>query len=59
MKPKIEANPAVPLSFLASPTATPTANSKGRFPNMISPTFFIIVNIAVTTGMLTNAINGW
>ncbi|MPM07885.1 hypothetical protein SDC9_54194 [bioreactor metagenome] len=58
MKPNTEANAAVPLSFLASPTATPTANNKGKLPNIISPMFFIIVNIAVTAGIVTKDISG-
>ena len=59
MNPKTDANAAVPLSFLANPTATPTANKIGKFPNTISPIFFITVKIAVTNGMLTKAISGW
>lgn len=45
--------------LLARPTATPTANNIGKLPNTIFPISFITVNIAVTTGILTNAINGW
>ena len=58
MNPNTEARAAVPLSFLANPTATPTANKIGKLPNTISPIFFITVNIAVTAGILTNEING-
>ena len=53
-----EARAAVPLSCLARPTAVPTANSIGKFPNTISPIPCIIFNITVIIGILTNDING-
>ena len=58
-KPNTEARAAVPLSCLARPTAVPTANNIGKFPNTILPTPCIIVNIIVITGILTKSINGW